>query len=123
MIMEWNGELISLPRSLAKPSYPYAEINHHEVFDTTKIVTEVGYQDIVPADVALKRTIDWCLSNRQYINDNEKNLGDKFDYATEDRIIAEYREFSKKVNDIPFVYERPFHAYAHPKKPMGSNRG
>ena len=114
--LSWNGELIEIPWSVSRPSYPYAEINHHEVANTGKITTELGYKDVIDTDTALNRTIDWCLNNRQYISTLEKYIGDKFDYVTEDRIIAEYRKFAKKVNDIPFLYEPPPHPYSPPKK-------
>jgi len=116
--MAHTWELVGIPWAIAKPSYPYALAKHHAVFDTTKIKTELGYKDAVSTNVAIQKTIEWCLSNREYVNQVEKNLGDKFDYQTEDKIIGEYKQCAGKISSIPFTYERPPHAYPHPKRPQ-----
>lgn len=51
--------------------------------DTARIREELGYNEPVPQDEALKRTIDWKRSHPP----NEISP-EMFDYATEDAILA-----------------------------------
>ncbi|MFC1905141.1 NAD-dependent epimerase/dehydratase family protein, partial [Chloroflexota bacterium] len=52
-------ELVCIPFELARPSRPYAGRAHHEVTDIAKIKDELGYEDLVPAEEALRRTVRW----------------------------------------------------------------
>ena len=115
--MGHTWELVGIPWATAKPSYPYALTEHHVVFDTTKIKAELGYEDAVSTDAAMQRTIEWCLNNREYASELERNLGDKYDYNTEDKILDEYARCIARITSIPFTYEHPPHAYPHPKPP------
>ena len=49
--------------SLAQASRPYVESFHHLVMDISKIKAELGYKDVVPAEEAVQRTVNWYLGN------------------------------------------------------------
>lgn len=121
---EW--EFIDVPCELARPSYSYMVPYHrgpslpmleHWVTDITKIKKDLGYRDVVPVEEAIMRTTKWWLEHRPAPGGMEEtNLADPFDYANEDRLIAEFREFSQKAKAIPFAELDFGHGYAHPKK-------
>ena len=85
-------ELVSMPFTLAQASRPYVESVHHLVMDISKIKAELGYRDVVPAEEAVQRTVNWYLDNPpQRGGEVEQRLGDPFDYTTEERVITEYK--------------------------------
>jgi len=126
--MDHDWEVVSLPALLARPAVAYAmpgrpriaedgQLNHR-VMDLTKVKTQLGYRDIVPAHEAVKRTVQWYLENQpERGGEIEQRLGDKFDYEAEDRLIEAYRESLAKLLDI---HEAPVwhHPYPHPKKAL-----
>ena len=127
-ILDYDWELINIPVAFARPSYPFLFPNasrdaplfilQHRIIDITKIKTELGYQDVIPVDEALERTVKWLLDNRpEPGGEIEIYLGDSFDYAGEEGLIREFREFSKKAKAVPYNYLELSHGYAHPKKP------
>jgi nucleoside-diphosphate-sugar epimerase len=110
-------ELVSLPFSLARPSRPYAGRDFHWVTDIGKIKTRLGYRDQVPATEGLRRTVGWYMENRpEPGGELERNLGDPFDYATEDKIIREYKEADTRIGKIKVVRYHFHHAYEHSGK-------
>ena len=127
-LMNYEWELVNIPCELARPSYAFVFPNaprdvpmpflQHRIIDITKIKTRLGYRDVVPAEEAIKRTVQWLLEHRPEPGGQmETYLGDSFDYTAEDRIIQEFRKFVKKVQAIPFAALELSHGYAHPKKP------
>lgn len=115
--MDWQGELVSMPYSVARPSYPYSGAYYHEVLDITRIRKDLGYHDVVPTGEAIRRTIQHYLETRPERGGvEERQLDDPFDYENEDLLIAEYRKAEGSLLRLPFAgYERR-HPYAHPKK-------
>ena len=89
--IEW--ELVSLPGEIARPSRTYAGRDNHQVLDLGKIKSQLGYRDIVPAEEAIRRTVEFYLQNRPAKGgEEEQQLRDAFDYATRrpvDRGISE----------------------------------
>lgn len=111
-------ELVSLPFELAEASRPYVESPHHLVMDITKIKAELGYEDVVPAEEAIRRTVSWYLENiPQRGGEIEQRLGDPFDYATEDWIIKEYKEAISRLSGFARVGYEWRHFYDHPSAP------
>ena len=114
-------ELVSMPFILARPSRPYAGWSHHLVVDISKIKTELGYEDAVPAEEAVQRTVNWYLDNPlQRGGDMEQRLGDPFNYAVEDGIIKEYKETIPRLRELADVGFQWRHTYDHPAAPSTS---
>jgi nucleoside-diphosphate-sugar epimerase len=83
-------ELVSMPWELALPARPMVAQHRptHRVLDTSKLVTLLGYRDVVPAREAMARTARW-LAEHPCPRDGveELVLEDPFDYGAEDRLI------------------------------------
>lgn len=109
-------ELFSLPDDLAGPGRalnPMWGLSTHGYLDTSKLEKVLGYHDVVPARLALARTIDWYLDHP-----GPPSAGPGFDYDYEDRAISRYRELVTAVRrDLDFEFPRARHPYAHPRNP------
>ena len=89
---------------------------YHRVFDLTKIKKELDYRDVVSIEEALRRTIDWHINHPPEVGgEEERLLGDPFDYQTEDKIIQAYKDCTQEVLDIPFYVPEYHHKMPHPK--------
>jgi len=76
----------------------------HRVLDLTRVRTELGYRDLVPARAALAETARWlaehpCAPGGQ----EEMVLTDPFDYAAEDRLIESWQRALASVVPSEFV--------------------
>ncbi|MBN9541755.1 MAG: epimerase [Alphaproteobacteria bacterium] len=89
----------------------------HQLLDLTRIRTELGYRDLLGVREALARTVDWYLAHPpERGGDIERALGDTFDYAAEDRLIALYRQGQALLQSaVGEEEEIKWHPYAHPK--------
>ncbi len=81
--LRWYGRILSLPRDqvpkhLVLP-YNFAQ---HLFMDSTRIRAELGYQESVPVDVAIGRTIEW-----EQANPPQRIDASQFDYAAEDEVL------------------------------------
>jgi hypothetical protein len=82
------------------------------------MVNELGYSDPVRFEEAMKTTVQWYLDNPlERGGDEERVLGDPFDYEAEDRFIALQRQFVAESEKLPFAGVTHAHAYDHPKEP------
>jgi nucleoside-diphosphate-sugar epimerase len=90
----------------------------HQLLDLTRIRTELGYRDVLGVREALARTVDWYLAHRPDPGgDIERALGDTFDYAAEDRLIALYRQGQELLRSVAQdAAAIAWHPYAHPKE-------
>jgi nucleoside-diphosphate-sugar epimerase len=79
---DWRGRIVVLPRGHLDVGS--LNFEHHWVVDTTRIRAELGYMEVVPQVEALRRTVEW-----QWANPLEKYDQKDFDYATEDKVLAE----------------------------------
>ena len=77
----WTGRIVVVPRGRLDAPENY---EHHWVVDTTRIRAELGYMEVVPQEEALRQTVAW-----QRANPLEKFEPQDFDYALEDRLLAE----------------------------------
>lgn len=115
-VMNHEWEFINVPGEPAVPSRPYTAAGFHTVLDITKIKNELGYQDLVPVEEAIRRTVNWYLDNRpEPGGQEERNVRDTFDYDAEDRFIEEFKATAARIREIPIVREPRHHTYAHPK--------
>jgi nucleoside-diphosphate-sugar epimerase len=80
-VMGWPGEIVVAPPGRMKVEGNY---EHHILVDTTRIRAELGYQEMVTLEDALRRTVEW-----QRTTTPEKIDPADFDYATEDAVLAE----------------------------------
>lgn len=80
----WNGEVVVVPQRYL-PAHLRPEINtdQHLAADTTRIRKELGYNETVPQDEALARTIAWERAHPPDTINPEM-----FDYAVEDAILS-----------------------------------
>ena len=80
----WEGEVVVVPKDQL-PAHLGFDIDtaQHYVLDTTKIRNELGFEETILHDEALSRTIAWERNNPPADLDPKK-----FDYAAEDRVLA-----------------------------------
>ena len=109
--------LVSLPDDLAGPGRalnPLWGLSTHGYLDTRKLEQALGYQDRMPARLALAQTIDWYLEHPPA----QAGPGPEFDYAYEDRVISCYRRLAESVrHELDFQIPLARHPYAHPREP------
>jgi nucleoside-diphosphate-sugar epimerase len=119
--LNYELELVSMPFSLAQASRPYVESPNHLVMDISKIKAELGYKDVVPAEEAIQRTVNWYLNTPPpRSGEVEQRLGDPFDYTTEERLIKEYKETVSRLGELASVGYEWRHFYDHPTAPSTS---
>ena len=108
-IMGHEWELVEIPRALAPPTFPYlTHGSHHRILDLTKIKTELGYRDVVPAEEGVEKTVRWLQENRPAPRGQEEmQLKDPFDYAAEDRFIEAFQECIRRMALVPWTPWEP----------------
>jgi nucleoside-diphosphate-sugar epimerase len=77
----WHGEIVVAPEGRMPP---LLASEHHLVVDSTRIRRELGYNEIVPFEETLSRTVAWERANPPTEIDHAI-----FDYASEDAILGE----------------------------------
>lgn len=114
-------ELVSAPYESAFPAFPYARdpfVAGHRVLDLDKARRLLGYSDAVPFEQAIAQTTQWYMHNQpEPGGEAERQLGDTFDYAAEDRLLEHLERFKADAAAIP---HQPFsygHPYRHPVAP------
>jgi nucleoside-diphosphate-sugar epimerase len=129
-LMRVEVEFISFPRSAGRPAHYWGRGRDletgtrgeppptaHRLLDVGKMVEELGYRDPVPFETAMDRTVEWYLANPlERGGDEERVLGDPFDYAAEDEFIRLQREFVTACERLPFAGVKHAHSYDHPKE-------
>ena len=112
-------ELVDLPYDVAWPCHPlYRHRREHLLCQSNLIRSELGYQDPVPADVALARTIDWLVENRPEPGDEiERQVGDPFAYELEDALVERWSGARDSLGEVESPLPPQGHQYRHPKKP------
>jgi nucleoside-diphosphate-sugar epimerase len=111
-------DLVDLPYALATPCHPYWRHGpDHRLRSTERIRGELGYADVVPAADALGATVDWLVAHPPAPGGPEESrLGDRFDYAHEDALIARWDAVESGWSDDAPAF-RATHAYRHPRRP------
>jgi nucleoside-diphosphate-sugar epimerase len=81
----WDGDVVAVPGSSLPKSLRYNEndLSQDYAVDSSRIRRELGYSELVPEEVALRRTIEWQRENPP----ESVDPGD-FDYDAEDRVLA-----------------------------------
>lgn len=82
-IAGWNGRVVVVPHGRL-PTHLTLEINadQHLVADSSRMREELGYQEKVPLEEALRRTIEWERANSPGEVDPKQ-----FDYESEDEVL------------------------------------
>ena len=111
-------ELVSLPYERAVPARPLLAqpLPTHRVMDLTRIRSELGYRDLVPARDAVGLTARW-LAEHPLAPDAPEALvlGDPFDYAAEDALMDAWSAALAGLPDVSFEREPGYgSAYSGP---------
>ena len=86
-VVDWQGKVIIVPESQMPDTWKLkANLDQHWVTDSTRIRTELDYQEIVSRHEALRRTIDWSREHppEDISLDDSKLLN----YEDEDKILS-----------------------------------
>jgi nucleoside-diphosphate-sugar epimerase len=90
----------------------------HQLLDLSRVRAELGYTDVLGVREALAQTVNWYVANPPPAGgDVERALGDPFDYAAEDRLIAAYRQGQELLRAAAGEAKSiNWHPYAHPRE-------
>jgi nucleoside-diphosphate-sugar epimerase len=105
-ILERPVEILGVPAEVAKPAWPMlsAEESDHRMMDLSRLRHELGYEDVVPNEEALRRTADWlCAHPPEPGGFTEQLLGDPFDYDAEDRLIEVARAGLERMRAVGYA--------------------
>ena len=81
----WQGQILVLPpEKLPDSMQPDGNFKQHLCADSTRIRSEIGFKEIIDPAEALRRTLQW---EREY---PPQLPAERFDYATEDKLIEKY---------------------------------
>ena len=82
----WKGEVIALPADELPQRFAPLEWSQDWITDSSRIRAELGYAEVVPYELGLRRTVEWHRDHP-----NEKLAPTAEQYAEEDEIIARHR--------------------------------
>jgi dTDP-D-glucose 4,6-dehydratase len=120
-LLDHELELVDLPYEHAWPCHPLWRFRRgHDLCESGLIRDHLGYRDAVDTQTGLQRTAEWLERNQPSRNDEASKLGDPFDYAAEDDLIARYRSATNTLGVIESNLSPPAHMYRHPKQPDGT---
>jgi nucleoside-diphosphate-sugar epimerase len=108
-------ELVSMPYDLAVPARPLLAqpLPTHRVLDLSRLKTDLGYRDVVPAREAVARTARWLAAHPIAPGAAEEHvLTDPFDYTAEDELIDAWMAARASVKLPAFAVE-PSHGLAY----------
>jgi len=116
-VMNHRFDFVEMPYSLASPARIYSGRSQHRILDISKVQRELSYQDLVPAEEGIRRTIAWYLQDPPPPGgETEQKLRDPFDYDSEDRLINSFSEAASRVKEVAPPRLGFHHEYSHPKE-------
>jgi nucleoside-diphosphate-sugar epimerase len=90
----------------------------HIILSTAKAEQELAYQPAIDPINALEETLAWYAANPDLDPGTSPSMQDRFDYETEDALIAAYRETAPQLRAAaPQQSHEPVHSMPHPKSP------
>ena len=98
-------EQVSMPYERAVPGWPLMAqpLPTHRVLDLTRLRSELGYRDVVPARDAVALTARWLYEHPLAADAPEaKVLGDPFDYEAEDRLMDAWTAACDSLPEVEF---------------------
>ena len=116
-------ELVSIPSEIAVEAastlLPLGGTTAtHCILSTAKAERELGYRPVIEPVRALAEVLEWYDANRDLDPGASPSMADRFDYATEDDLIARYREAAPLIRDaVGQQAAPPVHSMPHPKTP------
>jgi nucleoside-diphosphate-sugar epimerase len=89
----------------------------HEMISSRRLREELGYRQRVPFETAIERTVAWyCAHRPPPRGDEERRMGDTFDYPAEDQLIAGLDEAISSLSGLELLRRHDWHhPYDHPK--------
>ena len=121
--MDYDLEVISLPDTVFTQEQVafYSSTHLPRILDISKIKNDLGYKDVMSAEEALGKTIQYYLLNPPETNGAlENNLRDPFNYKMEDELVHVYTQCMEKMKKIILgaqIKLLNYHPYPHPKAP------
>ncbi|MHB2028691.1 MAG: NAD-dependent epimerase/dehydratase family protein [Acidimicrobiales bacterium] len=119
-------EIVSIPFDLAFSSYPYARdpwtVSHH-VLDLSKLRNRLSWEPEVSVEEGLKQTALYLAQHPPSSGgEEETQVGDPFDYETEDAVIQESRQYKARLDSLSSTSSsyRYRHPYRHPARSVPS---
>jgi nucleoside-diphosphate-sugar epimerase len=118
-----NMEVVSVPAEIAVEAattlMPLGNTTAaHCILSTEKAREELGYQPVVQPSEALAEVVAWYQSGRTIDAGLSPSMTDRFDYQTEDAVIAAYRGAVARIAEtIEQHPQPPVHSMAHPRSP------
>jgi hypothetical protein len=121
--MDAQLEIVAIPSDIAIEAsttiLPLANTTAtHVVVSIDKARRELGYEPVVDPLDALREVVEWYDARPDFDPSSAAAFTDRFDYETEDAIVAAYRA---AVRDIADTVEQhpapPIHSMPHPKQP------
>jgi len=106
--LDHDWELLSMPAALAVPARPLMMNvrTTHQVMDTSKLQTRLGYSDLVPSRDGVRLAALWLVDHPPPPGGiEEMALEDPFDYEAEDRLAAWWRAAIASPPDLG--YDKP----------------
>ena len=103
-------EIVSMPWEIAWPARPLVAQpwTTHRIVSTAKMERDLGYRDKIPPKEAIALTARWLAENRPEPGGMEEMvMQDPFDYAAEDRLIAQWREAVSKIAEPEWAGAAP----------------
>jgi nucleoside-diphosphate-sugar epimerase len=116
-------ELVPIPSEIAVEAattlLPLANTTApHCIVSTDKAQRELGYRPVVEPIAALEEVLAWYESYPDFDPGTSPSLTDRFDYRTEDALVAEYRSAVGRIADAVEQHPQPpVHSMPHPKAP------
>jgi nucleoside-diphosphate-sugar epimerase len=86
--MDHEWEVVSVPAEAWPYGTPYSLFRGHLLYDTTRIRDELGYQDIVSPQEALRVTVEYLACRKP--GHVSQIFPGAFDYAAEDQVIGRF---------------------------------
>jgi hypothetical protein len=79
---------------------------------------ELGFEDDLPTDDALEESVRWLIDHApEPGGEIENQVGDPFDYESEDAIIQVSSRLTHEVANIPYALPGYSDQYRHPRQP------
>jgi nucleoside-diphosphate-sugar epimerase len=118
-ILDHRFEKIDIPFAWLPEGFratpPQLLYRDHCVVSIDKLKTKLGYRDIVKPQQALEETVRWYMDNPlEPESEPEQNLGDPFDYAYEDGVIAAFEKGLSVFNEGEAALPRAKVVWKHP---------
>jgi len=90
----------------------------HCILSTDKARRELGYEPVVQPAEALEEVVASYRSGRTVDPGSSPSMTDRFDYETEDAVIAAYRAAVTRIGESVAQHPQPpVHSMPHPKSP------